>query len=134
MNESAHQVVIAGRGGGVTEWTESEWRSQNGRMRDIRRRMTKRKAANCRRRRGRKGENVLENIEQRLLVNTHTSMRNIHTHRQTDAQQPSRCKADTRQAQGEMIVECVENWVEGRDGGRRERKDRGWQKRRGAGC
>lgn len=48
------------------------------------------------------GETVFENIEQRILVNTHThtltSMRNIRT--QADTQQPSRCKADTRQARG----------------------------------
>ncbi len=69
------------------------------------------------------GENVFDKIKQRVLVNTHTSMRNVQT--QMDTQQPSRCKADTRQAEGEMIVVCVENWVEGREGGRRERKDRG---------
>lgn len=77
---------------------------------------------------------MFENIEQRLLGNTHTHQHAQYTHTKQNTQQPSRCKTGTRQAESEMIVVFAENWVEGRKGGKRERKDRGWQKRRGAGC
>jgi len=109
-------------------------------MRDIRRRMTKRKAANRGRRKEAGEEYVFENIEQRLQANTHTSMRNTHTHMRTHTHKRTRSSSrhGARLIQGRHGVRWLWSvWRIGSKGekeGRKERKGRGWQKRRGAGC